>query len=529
MLRLIVQEGPLAGSEFSLPRGLQAALLIGCSAECAVRVADNGAPPHVAPRHAVIESDGARFFLLDQRSPAGTFVNGARIEQIRLRDGDVITLGPAGPHLLISIDEHATGSLSPAAATGPARLAATDDLANAETTDLAVETTDLKVETEPMYAPPTVQWSLAERARMIGLYDPAHDDGHRLHSTRLGWIGSVCAFFGAVLVGLLVFDLGLNRAAIGAALAFGSVLIYLAIFLWLDRFEPEPYKTLALAFFLGATICVPVSAVMNDLTSQRLGELLTSVVFAPFVEEASKGAGVLLIVLLFRRDFDSIVDGIIYAGVVALGFATVENIEYYGQSLARHGVSGLAGTFLLRGLMSPFSHVLFTCATGIGFGVARETHNRAWKIAAPLMGFSCAVALHSFWNALAGSDPDTFIKGYLLLEVPLFIFFMCSIGVLVHREGMILRQTLQHEVARRLIDQHHLDIAISIFRRSLWTMAALGDRRRFNARREFLRAVVKLGLCHWHGARASEAQRNTGSLSRIARLQAEVYRLKDQI
>ncbi|MBK8313597.1 MAG: PrsW family intramembrane metalloprotease [Acidobacteria bacterium] len=38
--------------------------------------------------------------------------------------------------------------------------------------------------------------------------------------------------------------------------------------------------------------------------------------------------------ILFRRDFDSVVDGIVYAGVVALGFAAMENVEYYGRSFA---------------------------------------------------------------------------------------------------------------------------------------------------------------------------------------------------
>ena len=39
--------------------------------------------------------------------------------------------------------------------------------------------------------------------------------------------------------------------------------------------------------------------------------------------------------LIFRRrEFDGIVDGIVYAGLVAAGFAFTENILYFGRAFA---------------------------------------------------------------------------------------------------------------------------------------------------------------------------------------------------
>ena len=55
------------------------------------------------------------------------------------------------------------------------------------------------------------------------------------------------------------------------------------------------------------------------------------------------------------------------------------------------------------------------------------------------------------------------------------------------------------------------------------------SRALLNRRRRFLRAVAKLGLCHWHKARAAEAHRDTGSFPLIARLQGEVYSLRDSV
>ena len=48
----------------------------------------------VSRHHAIITLTDARARLLDDRSSTGTFLNGRRIEDAELRDGDIIRLGP---------------------------------------------------------------------------------------------------------------------------------------------------------------------------------------------------------------------------------------------------------------------------------------------------------------------------------------------------------------------------------------------------------------------------------------------------
>jgi pSer/pThr/pTyr-binding forkhead associated (FHA) protein len=48
----------------------------------------------VSRRHAILVQRGARVRLLDDRSANGTYVNGRRIVESELRDGDVILIGP---------------------------------------------------------------------------------------------------------------------------------------------------------------------------------------------------------------------------------------------------------------------------------------------------------------------------------------------------------------------------------------------------------------------------------------------------
>src|SRR5206468_7811081 len=97
--------------------------------------------------------------------------------------------------------------------------------------------------------------------------------------------------------------------------------------------------------------------------------IVGSVGSVPIFEEGSKGVGLLILLLFFRRYFDDILDGIVFAGVIALGFATVENVQYYGGGLLAGGFGGLILLFFLRGILSPFAHATFTSMTGIGCGI----------------------------------------------------------------------------------------------------------------------------------------------------------------
>src|SRR5690606_20521734 len=213
----------------------------------------------------------------------------------------------------------------------------------------------------------------------------------------------------AVLVaGILYFELGALAMAIAMVVAFVPAPLYVIPLMWLDRYDPEPAWLLATAFAWGAFVAVFFSIIVNSLLgdfatqiiSRDAGVFVGAVLSAPIFEEASKGFGLLLLLVAFRRYFDDILDGIVFAGVIALGFATVENVLYYGRFLITDGFAGLFLTFIIRGILSPFVHVFFTAMTGIGVGIARESHKTYVKIGAPFLGYCVAVGLHMIWNFL---------------------------------------------------------------------------------------------------------------------------------
>ncbi|MFD2351605.1 PrsW family glutamic-type intramembrane protease [Nonomuraea ferruginea] len=99
---------------------------------------------------------------------------------------------------------------------------------------------------------------------------------------------------------------------------------------------------------------------------------------------------VLLGMLRFRRfELDGLTDGIIYASMVGLGFAMSENVSYYLAALnSEAGGVGLAVTVVLRGILSPFAHPLFTSMIGVAVAFAAQRHGpeRTFSIMAQLVG-----------------------------------------------------------------------------------------------------------------------------------------------
>src|SRR6266436_2149785 len=208
------------------------------------------------------------------------------------------------------------------------------------------------------------------------------------HQSVIKIILAVFAIMFAALLGLVVLlligaETGPVELIIGLICATLPVPIYVMLLLWIDRYEAEPLWMLATAFFWGALVAVFVAFIFNTSLSiiaavathnAQVGEAFGAVISAPIVEESSK-ALILLILFLWKKDeFDGIVDGVVYAGMVGLGFAMTENVLYYGRAL-QHGTDALKFLFILRGTAAPFSHPLFTSMTGIGLGWSRESNN----------------------------------------------------------------------------------------------------------------------------------------------------------
>lgn len=296
---------------------------------------------------------------------------------------------------------------------------------------------------------------------------------------------SLAALVGLLVAALILLLIGAGTGPvpflIGFTLATLPVPLYLSLALWLDRFEAEPKGLLAAAFGWGAVAAIAITLVFSGLARFFVGivwnaaaaDFSGAVIFAPVVEETAK-ALVLFGICYFRRDeFDGVVDGIIYATMVGLGFAMTENIQYYGGAVLEGGIGGGVVLFFLRGGLGPYAHPLFTSMTGIGLGLASHTHNRAVKLFAPAAGLLLAMLLHALWNLSATIHPLAYFAVYFCVMVPVFAGVILAAVFGLRREGRIVRERLASDLQAGLISEREVELLGSVRGRLGASYAAL--------------------------------------------------------
>lgn len=277
---------------------------------------------------------------------------------------------------------------------------------------------------------------------------------------------------------------------------FPLPLLWLAYW-WLDRYEPEPPRYKYAAFIWGGVVAVAIALSLQLAIQSTFGlsdEVMASVV-APVTEEPAKCLFLLLTFVRMRRVIDGFIDGLVYAGLVGIGFACIENVGYYAASylgsadMKIAGAAGATATFVVRGVFSPFAHPLFTSAFGIALGLAVGPFARrsAWfRGFVVLLGFGVSMGLHALWNSsLAFGGAEGFVLTYLALSAALLCLAVFAIVVRV-RQVRTLERSLQaissrgwihpdeipflsrftyRKAARRFARQHYGRVAGKLVRR----------------------------------------------------------------
>ncbi len=306
-----------------------------------------------------------------------------------------------------------------------------------------------------------------------------------------------------LVVLVLVADLGAIGFLMGLSLAVLPVPFYVTLALWLDRFEAEPGPVLVRAFLWGAIVAIVVALLGNRMAFTVLsgmfgvgaGDMISGVLAAPAIEEAAKGIALLLLFLHHDDEFDNVTDGVVYAAMIGLGFAMTENALYYGRVW---NTESLSAVFVLRGVIGPFAHPLFTAMTGVGIGFARERHGQGGSWIAPLIGFTLAILLHALWNAAASANV-LFPTTYLVVMVPAFLAALFTVRRSAHREIVILRTHLAPLVEDGTITAAEVDTLCTVRGRARALLGALrdGGPKGLKARRGFHDALTHLAFQQW--------------------------------
>jgi RsiW-degrading membrane proteinase PrsW (M82 family) len=281
-----------------------------------------------------------------------------------------------------------------------------------------------------------------------------------------------------------------------AAFFFGFVPMFLlaAFVNWLDRYEKEPKLLLGAAFLWGVIVAGGGAYILNTVFgigiyvltgSEGAAEFGTTSIIAPIIEEGLKGLAVLAVFYMFRSEFDSILDGIVYASITAMGFAAIENVLYiYRNGFLENGWEGFWTLVVIRVVLVGWMHPFFTAFTGIGIAIARMSRNMLVKIIAVPAGYIVAVLTHAFHNtfsSLIGGAGGFFVG--LLADYLGYAIMLAFIIWMIFHERNLLKKNLRDEVTNGSISQRQYDTAISFFQTNAHlnalTSGSFGSTRRF--------------------------------------------------
>jgi protease PrsW len=343
------------------------------------------------------------------------------------------------------------------------------------------------------------------------------------------------------VVAFLILGLGPGAFVFGGILALVPLTIVLIGVSWIDRWEPEPKGNVAFAFLWGAGLAVLIALIVGaevDNVVNTLGgpgpgyDFFGAVIQAPIVEEGGKGLGLLVIFLAARKHFDGPVDGVVYAAWVAGGFAFTENILYFGSQIVDSGGfnADVAHIFFIRGIMSPFAHVMFTSCTGIALGLAARRTGTIGGIGAFLVGLIPAMMLHALWNGALYFVTD-FYGYYVLVQVPLFICAILLVRYFRRKEARLTYDRLSEYAAAGWYGPGELASLATAHGRSQ-AMAWARQRGLAKTMRNYIRDSTRLALTRQRlntgraarGAQADEAALLTSIVSLRAILQGSLKR-----
>ena len=264
-----------------------------------------------------------------------------------------------------------------------------------------------------------------------------------------------------------------------ALLASGLVI---AVIRFLDVLERESWWAIGLCFVIGLMTVIPAIVICSLSTivwTALLGEsapleMLQITVDAPLIEEAVKGIGVGVALLLLRRQIDSLTDYIVYAAVVAIAFEFCENVLYLWSRLSMPDGALMAwvGEINVRTIGSAGMHALFT--VWIGFALWCLVEGRGYlRWLGSLVGAVLAVLLHAINNIGAYfsnvGDPATisavnqagFSVGVIGNTIQMALF-LALIGSAILQDLHLLSQyglALQQRLSALPEDQHEAAMA----------------------------------------------------------------------
>lgn len=255
-------------------------------------------------------------------------------------------------------------------------------------------------------------------------------------------------------------------------LGFFPMLLFAIFVSWLRRYKQISKGIFAAIFLWGMIPAAGGAYFLNTLFNFGMLQLTGSVtaseveklsIIAPLIEELLKGLVIALVYFAVRQEFDTPLDGILFGGVVGLGFAATENTLYiYRNGFMQYGWAGLMSQTILRVILAGWMHANFSAFTGVGFGLAATSRKLISPPLLILIGYAMAVITHATHNSIHWlvSGFGGFILGLALDWLGYGAMFIYILWLL-YQEYKLIKRQLREEVLNKLISESQYQSALN--------------------------------------------------------------------
>lgn len=297
-------------------------------------------------------------------------------------------------------------------------------------------------------------------------------------------------------------------------------LILLGAIWWVDRYEKEPLRLIGIALLFGAVLA-PVIAyaiekgldISTSFTAQTIVPETQLGVGLPLVEELVRGAAVLAVFLLVRFEIDDLLDGIVYGGIVGVGFGAAAN---FVSIWSTPSLGGDATPSLYTSMITGLNHVFYGAVIGLALAAVRKSNLQVIGGAA-LVGIGVAFFFHvlhdylPWWASSSGGSVESDFGSRLLTQIPnyLGVFVLGLIALwTIGREKVILAQELRGEVKSGVVTPDDFAHVTNSFRRTqtLWTALLTRGEWVWRLRRRLYQLEAELAFRKYHKREETSAQ-----------------------
>jgi protease PrsW len=228
------------------------------------------------------------------------------------------------------------------------------------------------------------------------------------------------------------------------SLALAPIFTIILFIYFKDKYKKEPFRLLFYCFIGGIISIIPPIIIENAVEFiglEKSDNWVITAIYAigvvGFIEELSKFF-VLRIIVYKNAEFNEPFDGIVYAVLVSMGFAAVENVFYVFNSTT----PGI--TALIRALTAVPAHAVFAILMGFYIGMARFTFKRR-RLRYLLQGIFVAVLFHGLYDFFLFQKESIYLSIMALVVLSLAVFLSLRAIKIRQRMSPFKKQLSKHK------------------------------------------------------------------------------------